>query len=425
MEVSTLPGPAAPVPLRPPLRRSWRARLREWLRPTEWSAHDPEATRIPRWVHILLWLWLLLLDGLKISNLLSKLPRFPLTVAEWQPLMPRLVGLLLEDLAAATLFYLAWRWLVPSTLGRGRVVQFVPLAALLVMPYIGLMGWAVPQLLPKNFNTTVHKVPPRSAGAGKPATVTIEAGKPEKRVYPEAIMQLLAAAIIGGFIIAGSSGIRITHDYIQGQRNRRELERQQLLTELAMLKTQINPHFLFNTLNNIYSLTSRKSDKAPEAVLRLSEIMRYLLYESSTDTVPLSRELAHLRSFLDLQRLRLAASAQEAIVLEIEGTNPDCAHPIAPLLLMPLVENAFKHGDLTARPIAVHIALHLAADGLLRFSVLNYVAPADAERELPRQPGGVGLVNLRRRLELLYPNRYALDVQTTPEQHRVTLVLLP
>ncbi|WP_019946251.1 sensor histidine kinase [Hymenobacter aerophilus] len=453
MEVLPPPVSTASVSRRPPLWRSWQARLRGWLQPTEWSA-KAETTRVPRWVHIVLWLWLLLLDGLKISNLLGKLPRFPLTVAEWQPLAPRLAGLLLEDLAAATLFYLTWRWLVPTTLGRARVVLFVPLAALLALPYIGLMGWVVPQLLPKNFDVVVHKVPPRSAGAGKPAsdtskaepakgfsegvydgykeaeqrrkpaTVTIKAGKPEKRAYPEAIMQLVATGIISGFIIAGASGLRITHDYILGQRNRRELERQQLLTELAMLKTQINPHFLFNTLNNIYSLTSRKSDKAPEAVLRLAEIMRYLLYESSTDTVPLSRELAHLRSFLDLQRLRLPASAQEAIVLEVEGSDTECAHPIAPLLLLPLVENAFKHGDLAARPVSVHIALHLAPDGQLRFSVLNHVAPADAERPLPKQPGGVGLANLRRRLALLYPNRYTLDVQTTAEQHRVTLVLL-
>ena len=423
MEVLTPPAPAPVTALRPPLWRSWQARLRSWLRPTELSA-TTETNQVPRWAHIVLWAWLLLLDGLKISNLISKLPRFPLTVAEWQPLLPRLAGLLLEDLAAATLFYLTWRWLVPTTLGRARVLQYVPMAALLALPYVGLMGWVVPQVLPKKFNVVVHRVPARGAGAGKPATVTLEAGKPEKRVQPEAVMQLLASAILGGFIIAGASGLRITHDYIRGQRNRRELERQQLLTELAMLKTQINPHFLFNTLNNIYSLTSRKSDKAPEAVLRLAEIMRYLLYESSTDTVPLSRELDHLRSFLDLQRLRLPASAQEAVVLEVDGTNPDCVHPIAPLLLLPLVENAFKHGDLTARPVAVHIALHLAPDGHLRFSVLNRVAPADAERPLPRQPGGVGLVNLRRRLELLYPNRYSLDVQTSAEQHRVTLVLL-
>ena len=153
--------------------------------------------------------------------------------------------------------------------------------------------------------------------------------------------------------------------------------------------------------------------------------MRYLLYESSTDTVPLSRELAHLRGFLDLQRLRLPAAAQAAIRFDVAGPAPDCAHPIAPLLLLPLIENAFKHGDLAARPLAVHISLMLAADGRLRFSVLNHVAPADAEWELPELPGGVGLVNLRRRLELLYPGRYILDVQTPPSQHLVTLVLLP
>ncbi|NVO30157.1 sensor histidine kinase [Hymenobacter lapidiphilus] len=425
MEVLPPPAPATPSPLRPPLWRSLRARLREWLRPTEWSAHDPEATLVPRWVHILLWLWLLTIDGLKLSSILSKLPQFPPTAPEWWGLLPQLGRYLLEDLGDATLFYLTWRWLIPSTLGRGRVLQYIPKAALLLLPYLALIGWLIPQFAPSGVHVSTQKAPPSSSSQGKPGTVRIDAAKPPKSPFPDAAMRLLAASIIGSFIIGSASAMRITDDYLRGQRNRRELERQQLLTELAMLKTQINPHFLFNTLNNIYSLTSRKSDKAPEAVLRLAEIMRYLLYESSTDTVPLSRELAHLRSFLDLQRLRLPASAQEAVVLEVAGTNPDCVHPIAPLLLLPLVENAFKHGDLTARPVAVHIALHLAPDGLLRFSVLNYVAPADAERPLPRQPGGVGLANLQRRLELLYPHRHTLDVQTTPEQHRVTLVLLP
>ena len=424
METVSLPSAGTGVATPAAPRLGWRNRVRTWLRPTNWSA-TPEAAKVPRWVHVVLWGWLLVLDGLKTSNLLTLMPRFPLTAAEWQPIFPLLGRLALEDLCAATLFYLTWRWLVPTTLGRARVGQYVLLAAVLVLPYVGIIGWAVPQLFPNGFHVSAYKVKPAPAGSGKPATIAIDVDKVKKQPSRNLSMMLFGAAVLGTFIVGSASALRITGDYVRGQRNRRELERQQLLTELAMLKTQINPHFLFNTLNNIYSLTSRKSDKAPEAVLRLAEIMRYLLYESSTDTVPLSWELAHLRSFLDLQRLRLAASAQEAIVLEIEGADPDCAHPIAPLLLLPLVENAFKHGDLTARPVAVHISLHLAADGLLRFSVLNRVAPADAERELPRQPGGVGLVNLRRRLELLYPNRYALDVQTTPEQHRVTLVLLP
>ncbi|UYZ62830.1 sensor histidine kinase [Hymenobacter weizhouensis] len=429
MEVSSpYVAPPAAEPL-PAARPTWRSRLRTWLRPANWSA-AAEPGRIPRGVHVLLWLWLLGLDALKLSGVVAALPRLPNTFSEWQPLLAMMGRLLLEDVCGATLFYLVWRWLIPRTLGRARVVLYVALAVALVLPYAALLGWVASRISYQDAKTKVARMMQPAATPKKPAATTpIKKNQEAAAAKPgtdkiELWMLMLGHLIIGTFIVASSSALRITGDYIRGQRNRRELERQQLLTELAMLKTQINPHFLFNTLNNIYSLTSRKSDKAPEAVLRLSEIMRYLLYESSTDMVPLSRELAHLHSFLDLQRLRLPATAQEAIRLDVEGTDPDCAYPVAPLLLLPLVENAFKHGDLSARPVAVHIRLLLAADGLLRFSVLNHVPPADPTRQLPAQPGGVGLVNLRRRLELLYPNRYSLEVHATPAQHLVTLVLL-
>lgn len=405
----------------------WWRRMRPLLRSANWPA-DSESRQVPYWIHGLLWFWLLGLDVLKASNTLAKLPHFPVGFAEWQPVLLMMGKLLLEDAASASLFYLTWIWLIPRTLGRGRVGYYCVLAVVLVLPYVFLIGW----VLPKVFNdklkiaTTQTTQSPQAArpaaGGKKPVTVIVN-GKKMPVVEPKTWWVLFGVSVLGLVVIGSSSALRITGDYLRGQRNRREMERQQLLIELAMLKTQINPHFLFNTLNNIYSLTSRKSDKAPEAVLRLSEIMRYLLYESSTDTVPLSRELAHLRSFLDLQRLRLSATAQEAIQLTVTGASPDCAHPIAPLLLLPLVENAFKHGDLTARPVAVQITLELNPNGQLHFSVLNHVAPTDAERELPEQPGGVGLVNLRRRLALLYPGRHTLQVQTPPGQHLVTLVL--
>jgi two-component sensor histidine kinase len=402
----------------------WWRRMRPLLRSANWPA-DSESRQVPLWIHGLLWFWLLGLDALKASNTLVKLPHFPVGFTEWQPLLTMLGKLLLEDAASASLFYLTWIWLIPRTLGRGRVGYYCVLAVLLVLPYVFLIGW----VLPKVFNdklqiaTTQSTQATRPAAGGKKPVTVIVNGKKMPVTEPKMWWMLFGVSVVGLVVVGSSSALRITGDYLRGQRNRREMERQQLLIELAMLKTQINPHFLFNTLNNIYSLTSRKSDKAPEAVLRLSEIMRYLLYESSTDTVPLSRELAHLRSFLDLQRLRLSATAQEAIQLTVTGAPADCAHPIAPLLLLPLVENAFKHGDLAARPVAVQITLDLGADGQMRFSVLNHVAAADAERELPNQPGGVGLVNLRRRLALLYPGRHTLQVQTPPGQHLVTLTL--
>ncbi|GAA3924153.1 histidine kinase [Hymenobacter algoricola] len=340
-------------------------------------------------MHLLFWGILLLFDGMMLSY-------NPTKFGSQLVLRQFLLRAALTDALAAAMFYTNWMVLIPRTLSRGRLVPYIIGVLVLLLLYI-----------PARFGTSLL-----IGGAAEGV-----------RNQPQTLAMIVPYGMMGLMAIFFSSALRITGDYLRALSNRRELERQQLLTELAMLKTQINPHFLFNTLNNIYSLTSRKSDKAPEAVLRLAEIMRYLLYESGTETVPLSRELAHLHSFLDLQRLRLPASAPEAIRFEVAGVPAESNFPIAPLLLLPLVENAFKHGDLAARPVAVHITLALAPDTGLTFSVLNHVAPNDAGRELPDQPGGVGLANLRRRLELLYPGRYALWVSTPPGQHLVTLTL--
>ena len=140
--------------------------------------------------------------------------------------------------------------------------------------------------------------------------------------------------------------------------------------------------------------------------------------------MPLSQELAHLRSFLDLQRLRLPeAEAATAIVLHVDGPVAPEAFPIAPLLLLPLplVENAFKHGDLAARPEAIRIEIELPDAATLHVTVHNYVVTRDAA--LPAQPSGLGLHNLRRRLELIYPGRHALTVRILPGEYAVTLEL--
>ncbi|AHJ99259.1 sensor histidine kinase [Hymenobacter swuensis] len=225
--------------------------------------------------------------------------------------------------------------------------------------------------------------------------------------------------LLGGLILLLSFFVRLAGDYLQERDNRQELEKQHLRTELELLKTQLHPHFLFNTLNNIYSLTLNGSPQAPEAVLRLAELMRYQLYDSADDLVPLSREIGHLQSFLTLQHLRLPTDdADEAIqftVLLPPGAEHVCRLP--PMLLLPLVENAFKHGDLTARPHVVRLSLRLTEDGQLHFLVRNRVAPEAAD------PGGVGLVNLRRRLALLYPGRHTLAITANAEEYAARLSL--
>nr|WP_277881507.1 histidine kinase [Hymenobacter cyanobacteriorum] len=362
----------------------WAARPRWWPRA---ASHTP----VPGWVHGLLVLVLLAIDGL-LYYTIRITPKSTVSIdAMW------FVRNAVLDALTAALFYWNWAGLFPRTLALGRVRRY--LAGVLA----SAAGFTLLRLATSNL--VYHLLQGRD---------------PDLR---EHFWPLFAGLLLGGVAtMLASSGVRITLDYLRGQRTRHELERQHLLTELAMLKTQINPHFLFNTLNNIYSLTSRKSDRAPEAVLRLAESMRYLLYDSSADTVPLSQELAHLRSFLDLQRLRLPeAEAEAAIVLHVAGEVAPEAFSIAPLLLLPLVENAFKHGDLAARPEAIRIEIDLPDAATLLVTVHNYVVARDAA--LPAQPGGLGLHNLRRRLELLYPGRHALTVRTLPGEYAVTLEL--
>jgi hypothetical protein len=365
--------------------------------PTELRAARPPApaTRfVPIWAHLVLWAVLLLTDAFELQRLLTHVP-LPAGAELRQALWNLLVRGLGSDLLFAAVFYLNWRELIPRLLARGRVGQYA-LGVLVLLTCFVLLRMAASRWVFAGAETVPVRLLPRM-------------------IIPYSIMGLMMVFL--------SSALKVTSDYLQEQRNRRELERQQLLTELSLLKMQVNPHFLFNTLNNIYALASQKSDRAPEAVLRLADIMRYMLYDSSADTVPLAQELQHLRSFLELQRLRLPATGPAAVVLDDAGLPPAADWPIAPMLLLPLVENAFKHGDLTARP-AVRITLALTPAGALQLLVENAVAPEPPDLGL-EPPGGVGLANLRRRLELLYPGRHELTLSTPPGGYRAALTLQP
>jgi two-component system, LytTR family, sensor kinase len=208
--------------------------------------------------------------------------------------------------------------------------------------------------------------------------------------------------------------IRFMIDWFDSQKLKDELINQRQSSELALLRSQVNPHFLFNTLNNIYSLVYKKSDEAPAAVMKLSRIMRYMLYDSNSDTVQLEKEVDYLRSFIELQELRINQKdyVDFIIVGDIENRT------IAPMLLIPFVENAFKHGGKNHTP---GITIHLYAEaGQIRFEVMNY-----KKRNLlahKDEIGGIGLQNIKRRLELLYNGRHTLQI--SDEQDIFTVVLI-
>jgi len=210
--------------------------------------------------------------------------------------------------------------------------------------------------------------------------------------------------------------IRLAINWYENQKLQADFINQKQVSELALLRSQVNPHFFFNTLNNIYSLVYQKSDDAPEAVMKLSSIMRYMLYDATTDKVLLEKEIEYLKSFIELEKLRLRN--KEFVSLDINGSAEGLT--IAPMLLIPFVENAFKHASRTVPAPGIIVRLDITPIEI-KFEVKNFIrknqqAPTD-------QQGGIGLSNIRRRLELLYPQKYSLDIKPDGDVFCVKLII--
>ncbi|HYK76606.1 MAG TPA: sensor histidine kinase [Daejeonella sp.] len=221
------------------------------------------------------------------------------------------------------------------------------------------------------------------------------------------------AAFVSFFFLFLSTGLKFMSGWFENEKAKRTLEREKLRAELAFLKTQINPHFLFNTLNNIYSLAYQHSAKTPEAILKLSEIMRYMLYESNEHLIDLSKEIRNLENYIALQKLRFKDEAY--VQLNISGNSENQA--IMPLMLISFVENAFKHGVATdaLHPITITIRIE---PGELYFSVVNKISNQNKD-----ETGGIGLLNVKRRLDLVYRDKYCLDVEKSGDMYVCHLTL--
>ena len=244
-------------------------------------------------------------------------------------------------------------------------------------------------------------------------------------VYSEApsfqqyLIQNQSYYFLSMFLIGGSSTLySIISDWFIHQSEKMELQTQTMQSELKFLRSQVNPHFLFNTLNNLYALTLKKSDDAPEIVLKLSEMMRYMLYECNEKKVPLYKEVAYMKNYLDLEKLRQHNAVD--IHLEIDGEIQD--QKIAPLLLIPFIENSFKHG-LYNQIHHGYVNINVSVDNrYLNFEIENSKGPAKP-KETHRKNGGIGLVNVRRRLNLIYPDKYHLLIKNKPNAYAVSLEL--
>jgi two-component sensor histidine kinase len=316
----------------------------------------------------------------------------------------------------AGVFYLNVGWAAPRLLQRRRWLAYAAVNALAVLVVLGLHQQVeqhlhVPELVARAREAALN--PPNPWCAPRPH---LQPGPEEEGggLFNPGVL-LLSLMVLG---IASSIAAmqKAQHD----AESRLELERQQVATELSLLKAQINPHFFFNTLNNIYALTHIDGEQARAALHRLSRMMRYVLYETPAGHTRLSQEIGFMRDYIELMHLRLTSR----VTVRLDAPDPPRPdQPIAPMILLTFVENAFKHGVSATSPSTIAISLRQPTEDTVELVVRNTrfaERPADDD-----EPGGIGLTNTKRRLDLLYPNRHTLTTNshTAAGEYEVCLSL--
>jgi hypothetical protein len=215
------------------------------------------------------------------------------------------------------------------------------------------------------------------------------------------------------FFFAIGTGWKVFQGWRQEEKQKDQAQKERLAAELSLLKSQVSPHFLFNSLNNIYSLTVQQSESAPLAVVKLSELLRYMIYHANKEFVTLSEELNYIENFIELQKLRLASDMN--IDFEVDVRNKSIE--IEPMLMIPVVENTFKHGVSYKEPskIVIRIDDH---GGRLNLYTSNHIF-----RKKKEESSGVGLDNLKKRLNLRHPGLYNLQIKELGNQYIVNFSL--
>ncbi len=212
--------------------------------------------------------------------------------------------------------------------------------------------------------------------------------------------------------------IKLAKNWLSSEQRRSEIEKEKLQTELKYLRAQLNPHFLFNTINSIFVLIHKNQDLASDSLAKFSELLRYQLYQSNESFIPLEQELDYVKNFIELEKLRYD-TRQLQMTFDIDESQIANLN-IAPFLLIPFIENSFKHVS-HFRDRSNWIEMKLSVEnGLLKFLIGNSKHNMQVERE---EESGVGLANVKRRLSLLYPNAYVLDIVQDTDQFEISLSL--
>jgi len=226
----------------------------------------------------------------------------------------------------------------------------------------------------------------------------------------------VGSSVLVFLLILITTSLKLMKENFQQQVSIQEIKSKQLQTELVLLKSQINPHFLFNTLNNLFGLIQKTDETSANGVAQLSHLMRYMIYESSVDKIELQREVQQINRLIELQKLRFSKEDDVTIKFDTSGDLNNILIP--PMLLIPFVENAFKHGIVIDEPSYIHIRLQADEQKLL-FTIKN--SKYSFEEQTEKFESGMGFINVKRRLKLLFPESHKLTIINSEKDFEIKL----
>jgi hypothetical protein len=386
-----------------------------------------KSRKMPEYL-IYLFLWLLVLIIPLITNSFNVKGDFIKIGYDWLRMLP-----------FAIVFIINHNWLLPRLLFRGNTKVYI-FVLVLIATVITATFQVINPVLHKNDPKTLEQRILRDPQWGRedmrpgatvspsdvvPSSPEIFISPAENRLAPggripapdprpiQFINTLFISLLIAGF----NTAIAVTSRWFVDDEARKEIEKEHMQSELAFLQNQVSPHFFMNTLNNIHSLIEADQKLAQSAVLKLSEMMRYLLYESGRGTTSLKREIEFLRSYIKLMQLRVDKSVNVQFELPDDFINVN----LPPLLFISFIENAFKHGVSYREPSSLSFRLIQTNDSI-EFTAVNSISAYKNNNSVIHH-GGIGLENIKKRLKLLYGDKHQLIIDRTDHEFRIKLVI--
>lgn len=312
-----------------------------------------------------------------------------------------------QTFAQVIIFYLNYFWLVPKFFLKKRLVLYFLIISVIITAFaigIGSKDFLFKKHPPHRFMENISvEIQNNDFIGGNNRDPLCPPPHDNMRMPPSKKWPMYNFFLISFLVSGFSIGLRFSEQHIKQEKRRKDAEKEKINSELMLLKNQISPHLFFNTLNNIYALMQNNTEDAQKAILQLSKLMRYMLYDSEIGDIKISKEIEFMQNYLELMKLRLSSKVE--LKISFPEKFPDVSIP--PLLFIPFIENAFKHGVSYTDPSFIRINMKIDTSDIL-FSCSNSVYATSNKSD--NQSPGIGLENVRKRLSLLFPETHTLSI---------------